>query len=72
MVFKLLFTLKNFRPSALGYDLYNTIEKGKAAESGCGMRYGHWRVFENGEAEVRHLAFVKNGVCFLFLSQVHM
>jgi len=22
-------------------------------ESGCGMRYGHWRMFENGEAEVR-------------------
>ena len=28
----------------------------KSLESGCGMRYGCWRVFENGEAEVRQLA----------------
>ena len=24
----------------------------KSLESGCGMRYGYWRVFENGEAEI--------------------
>ena len=28
----------------------------KSLESGCRMRYGNWRLFENGEAEVRQLA----------------
>ena len=28
----------------------------KSLESGCGKRYGYWRVLGNGEAEVRQLA----------------
>ena len=41
------------------------------------MRYGHWRVFENSEAEVRQLAgpgmeIRGNEACFLLWSRVHM